>query len=117
MIQIIRIRAATENLQVNLILCGIDFLLQFIGSYRCKPNDINYYLVQVDEEALTILGEVGAKTTLRYAVQLLAPAAVTAKICGRTNIVKDDIKDIGELFLDAKSSAVMLAEKADKYMQ
>ena len=88
-----------------------------ILSYRCKPNDINYYLVQVDEEALTILGEVGAKTTLRYAVQLLAPAAVTAKICGRTNIVKDDIKDIGELFLDAKSSAVMLAEKADKYMQ
>merc|ERR1712045_518145 len=86
MIQIIRIRAATENLQV-------------------------------DEEALTILGEVGAKTTLRYAVQLLAPAAGTAKICGRTNIVKDDIKDIGELFLDAKSSAVMLEENADKYMQ
>merc|ERR1711909_19271 len=64
MIQIIKIRASTEGLQV-------------------------------DEEALTILGEVGAKTTLRYAVQLLAPAAVTAKICGRTNIVKDDIKDIG----------------------
>jgi RuvB-like protein 1 (pontin 52) len=86
MIHIIRIRAATEGLQV-------------------------------DEDALAILGEVGAKTTLRYAVQLLAPAAVTAKICGRTNIVKDDIKDIGELFLDAKSSAVMLEENADKYMQ
>ena len=94
-------------------------MLQLIsaGSCRSKPHDIHYYFVQVDEEALTILGEVGAKTTLRYAVQLLAPAAVTAKICGRTNIVKDDIKDIGELFLDAKSSAVMLAEKADKYMQ
>ena len=89
----------------------------YAGSYSSKPHDMNYYFVQVDEEALTILGEVGAKTTLRYAVQLLAPAAVTAKICGRTNIVKDDIKDIGELFLDAKSSAVMLAEKADKYMQ
>merc|ERR1712045_1035441 len=85
MIQIIRIRAATENLQV-------------------------------DEEALTILGEVGAKTTLRYAVQLLAPAAGTAKICGRTNIVKDDIKDVGELFLDAKSSAQMLEKNADKFM-
>merc|ERR1712150_36012 len=86
MVQIIRIRAATEGLQV-------------------------------DEEALTLLGEVGAKTTLRYSVQLLAPAAITAKICGRSNIVKDDIKDIGELFLDAKSSAVMLEENADKYMQ
>merc|ERR1711934_441569 len=85
MVQIIKIRAATEGLQV-------------------------------DEEALTVLGEVGAKTTLRYSVQLLAPAAITAKICGRSNIVKDDIKDIGELFLDAKSSAVMLEENADKYM-
>ena len=66
---------------------------------------------------MNILGEVGAKTTLRYAVQLLAPAAITAKILGRTNIVKDDIKDIGELFLDAKSSAVMLEANADKYMQ
>ena len=73
--------------------------------------------MQVDEEASTVLGEVGAKTTLRYSVQLLAPAAITAKICGRSNIVKDDIKDIGELFLDAKSSAVMLEENADKYMQ
>ena len=73
--------------------------------------------MQVDEDALNILGEVGANSTLRYAVQLLAPAAITAKICGRTNIVKDDIKDIGELFLDAKSSAVMLEENADKYMQ
>merc|ERR1712186_99245 len=85
MVQIIKIRAATEGLTV-------------------------------EEEALTVLGEVGAKTTLRYSVQLLAPAAITAKICGRSNIVKDDIKDIGELFLDAKSSAVMLEENADKYM-
>lgn len=86
MMQIIRIRAATEGLQV-------------------------------DEEALEILSEVGTKTTLRYAVQLLSPAAVTAKICGRTNVVKDDIKDVGELFLDAKSSAQMLEKNADKYMK
>ena len=86
------------------------------SNYKFQKSFL-HLLFQVDEEALAILGEVGAKTTLRYAVQLLAPAAVTAKICGRTNIVKDDIKDIGELFLDAKSSAVMLAEKADKYMQ
>ena len=86
MMQIIRIRAATEGLQI-------------------------------DEEALEILGEVGSKTTLRYAVQLLAPSAVAAKICGRNNIVKDDIKDVGELFLDAKSSAIMLEKDADKYMK
>jgi len=86
MAQIIRIRAATEGLQI-------------------------------DEEALEILSEVGSKTTLRYAVQLLAPAAVSAKICGRSNVVKGDIKDVGELFLDAKSSAIMLEKNADKYMK
>jgi len=86
MAQIIRIRAATEGLQI-------------------------------EEEALDILSQVGSKTTLRYAVQLLAPSAIAAKICGRNNIVKGDIKDVGELFLDAKSSAIMLERNADKYMK
>jgi len=35
----------------------------------------------------------------RFAVQLLAPAAISAKISGRSAITTDDIKDIGELFL------------------
>ena len=55
---------------------------------------------------------------LRFAVQLLAPAAISAKIAGRGGVITtDDIKDIGELFLDAKSSAAMLEANADKYMQ
>lgn len=33
------------------------------------------------------------------------PASINAKICGRTNIVKTDIKDMTEIFMDAKSSA------------
>merc|ERR1719203_2631203 len=37
----------------------------------------------VDEDALNMLGEAGSRATLRYAVQLLAPAAVSSKICGR----------------------------------
>merc|ERR1712150_184130 len=86
MTQIIKIRAATEGLQV-------------------------------EEEALNILSKVGSEATLRYAVQLLAPCAVTAKIAGKNSIAKDDIKDIGELFLDAKSSAILLEENADKFMQ
>ncbi len=70
----------------------------------------------MDEDALNILSEIGTKTTLRYAVQLLTPSAITAKISGRTNIVKEDIKDMGELFLDAKSSAILLRENDSKYM-
>ena len=42
--------------------------------------------------------------------------ALNAKICGRPNIVKTDIKDMTELFMDAKSSAAMLKENSAKYM-
>jgi len=85
MVQIIKLRAATEGLTV-------------------------------DEIALGILGKVGVNATLRYAVQLLTPASINAKICGRTNVTKDDIKDMTEIFMDAKSSAAMLKEHASKYM-
>ena len=47
---------------------------------------------------------------------MLTPAALHAKICGRPNIVKTDIKDMTELFMDAKSSAAMLKENSAKYM-
>ena len=71
---------------------------------------------QVDEDALNMLGEAGSRATLRYAVQLLAPAAVSSKICGRSNVTAQDISDIGELFYDAKTSAEILQRNADKYM-
>merc|ERR1712112_163089 len=85
MVQIIKLRAATEGLTI-------------------------------DDNAVNVLGKIGANATLRYAVQLLTPAAVQAKICGRTNIVKEDIRDMTELFMDAKSSANMLVKNSNKYM-
>jgi len=70
----------------------------------------------VDEDALGMLSEAGSRSTLRYAVQLLAPAAVSSKICGRSNVTAQDISDVGELFYDAKTSAEILQRNADKYM-
>merc|ERR1711902_122868 len=70
----------------------------------------------IDDDAVTVLGKIGTNATLRYAVQLLTPRSVNAKICGRTNIVKSDIKDMTEIFMDAKSSATMLKENSAKYM-
>ena len=63
-----------------------------------------------------MLSAAGSKATLRYAVQLLAPAAISAKICGRSNVTAEDIRDVGELFLDAKTSAIMLEKNPEKYM-
>jgi RuvB-like protein 1 len=42
----------------------------------------------------------------RYALQLLTPAAIVSAIAGRTEITLEDINEVGELFLDAKSSAI-----------
>ena len=52
-----------------------------------------------------------------YAVQLLTPASLLAKINGKEAIDKEEIEEINELFFDAKSSAKILAEQKDKYMQ
>jgi RuvB-like protein 1 (pontin 52) len=70
----------------------------------------------IDEEALALLGEIGANTSLRYVVQLLTPASIMARTAGREEITRDDIEEIDSLFYDAKSSAKILSENADKYI-
>lgn len=73
--------------------------------------------IQVDDEALVEFGAIGSKTTLRYAVQLLTPCSILARINGEESITKSEIEEIGELFYDAKASAKLLAAEDTKYMQ
>ena len=42
----------------------------------------------MDQEALVAIGDLGTKTTLRYAVQCLTPAYLLAKINGKESITK-----------------------------
>lgn len=72
--------------------------------------------LSIDDEAITELSEIGSKTTLRYAIQLMTPAYQSAKVNGRNQIVKEDILDINMLFLDAKRSAKFLSE-GTKFMK
>ena len=72
---------------------------------------------KLDDESYQALGEIGVKSTLRYAVQLMTPASLLARINGRETINKEDIGEINELFYDAKSSAKLLAEQEEKYMK
>merc|ERR1719318_1994873 len=73
--------------------------------------------IQADKESLQLLGEIGTRTTLRYAVQLLTPASFLARINGKDSVCKEDVEEISELFYDAKSSAKILAEQEDKFMK
>jgi len=72
--------------------------------------------IGIDEESLAYLGEIGERTSLRHAVQLLTPAYMLAKTNGREDITKGDLEEIDELFHDAKASARLVAEQADKYV-
>ena len=50
-------------------------------------------------------------------MQLLTPAAVMAKTSGREEISVADVDTVADLFHDAKFTAQLLAEQADKYVQ
>ena len=47
-------------------------------------------------------------TFCRYALQLLTPASILAKLAGRNEVQLEDISEMGELFLDAKTSASII---------
>ncbi|XP_070027443.1 ruvB-like protein 1 isoform X3 [Nicotiana tabacum] len=77
------------------------------------PTNISYIRAQVeeleiDEESLAYLGEIGQQASLRHAVRLLSPASVVAKMNGRDKICKTDLEEVNTLYLDAKSSAQLL---------
>jgi len=64
------------------------------------------------------LAQTGVSTSLRYAVQLLTPSSVMAKMAGsEAGVGADEIEEMSSLFLDAKTSAKILAAQSDKYMK
>lgn len=73
--------------------------------------------LKISPESFQLLGEIGVKTTLRYAVQLMTPASLLARINGHEMVSREDVEEIDGLFYDAKSSAKLLAEQEDKYMK
>ena len=73
--------------------------------------------LKISPESFQLLGEIGVKTTLRYAVQLMTPANLLARINGHEMVSREDVEEIDKLFYDAKSSAKLLAEQEDKYMK
>jgi TIP49 AAA-lid domain len=72
--------------------------------------------IEIDEDSLARLGEIGERASLRHAVQLLTPCAVLARTNGRDAISRGDLDEADGLFHDAKYSARLLHEQADKYI-
>lgn len=66
--------------------------------------------LQLNDDALAMLGEIGARTSLRYAGQILTPARILAESAGRDAITVTDVQDIDAIFNDAKASASILSQ-------
>jgi len=71
--------------------------------------------IETDKDALALLGDIGSRTSLRYAVQMLTPARILAQTYGRTKLAGSDIEEVNELFFDAKKSALTLLD-SEGYM-
>ncbi|KAJ3194097.1 RuvB-like protein 1 [Irineochytrium annulatum] len=85
--------------------------IKIIVGIRAKVENVN-----VSPESIEILGEIGVRTSVRFAIQLLTPANIMAKINGKDRIEKDDIDEVESLFYDAKGSAKLLQEHAERYV-
>ncbi|PHJ20088.1 tip49 C-terminus family protein [Cystoisospora suis] len=76
--------------------------------------------LEMEEEAINHLGEIGERTSLRYAVHLLTPASILAETEADDEapvISLDHIERVDCLFQDARTSARRLAQEADLFIQ
>ncbi|KAJ5080190.1 ruvb-like 1 [Anaeramoeba ignava] len=72
--------------------------------------------IKLDKESLAFLCKKAQATSLRFAILLLTPANIIASINGRDTVIVQDFQECGVLFYDAKSSAKLLSEQKDKFL-
>ncbi|KAJ3100989.1 RuvB-like protein 1 [Phlyctochytrium planicorne] len=85
--------------------------IQVIVGIRAKVEG-----VVLSPESAELLAKIGVKTSVRYAIQLLTPANILARINGKERIDREEIEEVEALFYDAKSSAKILQENASSYI-
>ncbi|KAH3762488.1 DNA helicase TIP49, TBP-interacting protein [Pelomyxa schiedti] len=105
----------------------IDMLdrLLIISTSAYEEQDIKEILqiraeeedVDLDEEALLLLTEIGRSTTLRYAIQLITPASlICLKRKGKT-VSAADVKKCYDLFVDVTRSTEYLSGYTDSMFE
>jgi TBP-interacting protein len=72
--------------------------------------------IKIDPEALERLAAVGAKSSMRYAVQLLSLAAQNAKALNKEKVTVEDVQRVDELFMDVGEAAEYLRKYEEKLL-
>jgi len=78
---------------------------------RCEEED-----VEMDEQALAVLTQIGMETSLRYSIQLITAAALASRKRKGTEVSVDDIKRVYSLFIDESRSTTFLQEYQEEFM-
>jgi RuvB-like protein 1 len=110
---IVGIRAKTENLKMADDAAKLFAQIGSRSSLRyVQKNIVCQHTTYI---YLTFYFYFGVKF-FSYAVQLLTPSAILAKINGREEIQVDDVEEADRLFVDAKTSAKILQEHEDWFI-
>ncbi len=70
----------------------------------------------MEKGALEKLTEIGAKSSLRYSVQLLSLAAQNARATKRESVALEDVERVDDLFMDIGEAAEHLRKYEEKLM-
>ena len=95
-----------------------------IGTHEYDPDSIREILrirsseekVKIEDDALERLTEVGSKSSLRYAVQLLSLAAQNARAMKREGVTVEDVERVDKLFMDIGEAAEHLKKYEERMM-
>ncbi|MEM2112421.1 MAG: RuvB-like domain-containing protein [Candidatus Bathyarchaeia archaeon] len=72
--------------------------------------------IKLERDALERLTEIGTKSSLRYAVQLLSLAAQNAKMLKREKVTLEDVERVSSLFMDVGEATEHLKKYEEKLM-
>jgi TBP-interacting protein len=72
--------------------------------------------IDLDRGALEYLTQIGTRASMRYAIQLIAPAAQIAEVHQSKKICKEHVRKAEKLFVDVKKSVKYLKEFEEKFL-
>ncbi|KAE9375750.1 TIP49-domain-containing protein [Stipitochalara longipes BDJ] len=90
--------------------------LLIIPTRAYEPDEIKRILrirvtvegLSITEAALDKIADHGSRISLRYALQLLTPSSILARVSGRNQIDVVDVGECEDLFIDARRSAAIV---------
>merc|ERR1719353_1176887 len=85
--------------------------IKHILKIRCEEED-----VEMTDDALTLLTNIGIETSLRYSIQLIIAAALVCTKRKGVEVEVEDIKRVYTLFVDVKRSTQFLLEYQSEFM-